>query len=773
MPGPGIHISVMRHVAEALAEAGYRPEGSERVDPRWAGANTTGLGRAMREHDNFAALGALGPDLFFFLPDFRDEGGVSVSNVLIYILDFMEGLYDALDPYLSKWEHYLGPISEDTAEEISRLTGGLSETLGDIGGELAGILTTALEDFVTGQADLWSFFSLGLNKGFDDQAFFWSDIGHYRRTGAFGRALWEHADGDMADDGLRAYALGYISHLSTDTTAHSFVNTICGGPFRTHWQRHHLVENHMDALWYLQDGLGPRSGDQYPQVTESALYYDIAFGDGGNGVPRPSYPTGGTLRENWERKRKLDIDSDLPGPIADLLVQVMKELYYGADGSHPKILQDNDGRPSPELIGEAYRLWFRFLKLITVDGFSHEPPAPPDVFPNLDFPTPSDPNDAPPGDDDGGSWWDELLDFILSVLSVIAYILEVIAYLATLPWAILADLITYPFRLALYYALELPLFHMLKAFRSVLVMTGYMLPMEDEIRLGLVRVGDKDSVNFQAVTGDIGDVFGGVTPPARGRELFRDPAYPYVHPEDEFHHPWDYPDYVDPKAATERCPTTAGPWARLDGPDVLFADAGQDVRIRDSLEAADGPLAADTVGLSVGPDSNMGDPVAFTKYLIWLTTRDPEQKGRNPEIVDWNLDADRGYGYHDWDWNRDPGHTTADPEGNPFANPCTWPPQADSPPAPAPYDPNTPLKLHWTGPGLVDPGCDVDVVCAGEGPVIEIARAEARPAGRATPEAKPAGRATPEARRTRARRPRVPPGPPRRPARETPRDGTS
>jgi hypothetical protein len=733
MPGPAIHISVMRHVAKALADAGYKPEGSERVDPKWAGASTTGLGRIMREHDNFAALGAIGPDIFFFLPDFRNEDGIPVSSVLITILDFLEGLYDALDPYISKWEHYLGPISEDTAEEISRLTGGLSETLGDIGGELSGILTTALGDFVTSQGDLWSFFSLGLNKGFDDQAFFWSDMGHYRRTGAFGRALWEHADGDMADDGLRAYALGYISHLGTDTTAHSFVNTICGGPFRTHWQRHHLVENHMDALWYLQDGLGPRSGDQYPQLTESALYYDIAFGDGDSVVTRPSYPTGDTMRENWERGRKLDIDSDLPDSIAGLLVQVMKDLYYGEDGSHPKILQDNDGRPSPELIGEAYRLWIRFLKLITVDGFSHEPPPPPDVFPNLDFPTPTDPSDDPPDDSDD-SWWDDLLDFILSVLSVIAYIVEVIAYLATLPWAILADLITYPFRLALYYALELPLFHMLKAFRSVLVMTGYMLPMEDEIRLGLVRVGDKDSVNFQAVTGDIGDVFGGVTPPEQGRELFRDPAYPYVHPEDEFRHPWDYPDYVDPKVATERCPTTAGPWARLDGPDVLFADASQDVGIRDALEAADGPLAADTVGLSVGPDNNLGDPVAFTKYLIWLTTRDPKQKGPGPELVDWNLDADRGYGYHDWDWNRNAGHETRDPEGNPFLNPCTWPPQADSPPA-QPYDPNTPLKLHWAGPGLEDPGCDVETICAGEGPVVGIASAGTRPRARARPRA--------------------------------------
>jgi hypothetical protein len=239
----------------------------------------------------------------------------------------------------------------------------------------------------------------------------------------------------------------------------------------------------------------------------------------------------------------------------------------------------------------------------------------------------------------------------------------------------------------------------------------------DEL-LGLVRVGDQDSVNVRAVNGDIGDVFGGVTPPEEGRELFRDPAYPYIHPDDEFHHPWDYPD---PKVPTERCPTTAGPWARLDGPDVLFADAGQDPAIRDGLESAGDPLAADTVGLSVGPENNLGDPVAFCKYLIWLTTRDPEQKGdRAPQIVDWNLDADRGYGYHDWDWNRDPNLPKVDdPEGNGFLQPCTWPPQAEEPPTP--YDPNTPLKLHWTEPGLEDPGCDGDTTCTDSGPIITVA----------------------------------------------------
>jgi hypothetical protein len=230
----------------------------------------------------------------------------------------------------------------------------------------------------------------------------------------------------------------------------------------------------MDANWYLNDQLAPRSGNNYPQLTESALYYDIAFQDGtGNAVNRPSYPTGGTLRENWERKRLLDVDSTMADPLPDILLQSIMDVFY-KDGQHPKILRTDDGRPSPDIIKEAYDLFYRYLKLVTVDGFSHEPPDPPDVFPNLDFPTMSDPaGDAPPGGgggggNGGGSFWDDLLDFILSIVNVLGYIAEVALYLATLTWAIIAHLVTYPLRLGLYYALELPLFHLLKSFRGMI-----------------------------------------------------------------------------------------------------------------------------------------------------------------------------------------------------------------------------------------------------------------------------------------------------------------
>ena len=120
---------------------------------------------------------------------------------------------------------------------------------------------------------------------------------------------------------------------------------------------------------------------------------------------------------------------------------------------------------------------------------------PPDVFPNLDFPVWDDPGSgSAPGDDDGdGSFWDDLLDFLLSIVKAIVYIVEVALWLATLPWAVLADVLTYPIRLGIYYALELPLWHLFKDVRSALVMTGYVLPMDDEIATGLTRVGFPDS----------------------------------------------------------------------------------------------------------------------------------------------------------------------------------------------------------------------------------------------------------------------------------------
>lgn len=709
MPGPYVHISAMRH-ASARLRAEYRPSRSERVNPGWPGESVTELGRLLQERPNFASLGAIGPDLFFFLPDFRDVGPVRISSVLIKVLDYLESLYEAVDPYVSKWEHYIGPASESLGEEMSRLTGGLSETVSNILGELVSLLTTKLEQFVTDQYDWWSLFSLGLNTGTDEQAFLWSDMLHYRRTGVFGRALFENAtarEDEAERASARAYALGYISHLATDVTGHALVNAISGGPFRLHWQRHHLVENHMDCRWYLDDPESPRRPPTYPQFTESALYYDIAFReDSGDPVGRPSYPAGGTMRDNWARRRILDVDSEMPDFLADLLRDTMRDVFYqGADPKHPRILND-DGLPTAELIREAYRLLFRYLKFSTVDGFNHERPDPPAVFPNLDFPTATDPNDEPPDDGDD-SFFDSLLDFLLSIFRVLAFIVEAAVWVATLPWAVLADLGTYPLRWALYWTLELPLFKLLKTFRAALVMTGYFHPMEDEIDPALVRIGNRYATVTTRLGADLSDVFGGRDPAVADvpDRPYRDPCYPHLNADDDFHHPWEYPS-----AATELAGTTASPYPSGASPAALFQGQDADPNVRDRLEAAAAPEAADAVGPDLAPTRHLGDSIQMSAYLIWLYTRSD-----GGEVVDWNLDADRGYGYQCWDWNRQAGVPgLPDQEGNLYLPPCVWPSQATAPPSLLP-DARTvrkgyALKCHWvTQP---DPGCE------DHGPVI-------------------------------------------------------
>jgi hypothetical protein len=726
MPGPYIHISAMRNAAEQLARGRYRPNRGkqDRIDPTWRGASMAELAEAIRNHPNFAALGAIGPDLFFFLPDFRDKDGIVLSSVLTKVLQFLEELNETFDPYITKWEKYIGPIAEDTSEELSRLTGGLSESVGNITGELGSILITALEDFVTKQHDWFGEFSLGLNQGFDEQLYFWSDMLHYRGTGQFGRTLWRNANA-TEDPRLSAYALGYITHLATDVTGHAFVNSIAGGPFRQHWQRHHLVENHCDAFWYLADGAAasPRTVDGYKQITESALYFDIAFGedDQASAIPRPSFPSGNTLRENWVRKRVLDRDSELPSELADLLIQTMTDVFYKQGVKHPSILTTNDGRPSEEQVITAYDLLFRFLKISTVDGFSHEPPAPPPVFGNLQFPTPTDPgSDSSPANGGGGGGgggsgfsWDDLLDFILAVVNEIAYVLAVVAYLLTLPWAIIADLLNYPWRYIMYLLLELPLFHMLKDFRAVLVLTGYLSPMEDELATSLVQIGTTSAESFDQVIAEMGDVFGavGVAPLPAGQTRFVPPVYPTLNsnsPADgdkEYHHPWAYP-----QTKLEPNPTVVGPYAAGSEPSVLFANSQTDPDMCDLYETAASPEETELHSTQhLAPDRSLGDVVTFSEYMLWLTSRDDALWDDGTiRPTDWNLDADRGYAHKCWDWKRSTKAQGKFQQSNRRFNyfcPCSPPSQTNA---------DGCFSFNWSNPSPLqcyyvegpDPGCE-------------------------------------------------------------------
>ncbi|MEK6791545.1 MAG: zinc dependent phospholipase C family protein [Deltaproteobacteria bacterium] len=750
MPGSSLHIAIADRVADYLQDLNEWNSGAQL--PNFSGPTPKELAALAKKHPNYFAFGAVGPDFFALLPDFRSVcllgKRVPIANPLIGVVDFVIEFFEALDPFIEKYERYLGPIAQDIEEAISRSTGDLSSTVSDILGELVSLVTNALINLAEQANDWWGLFSLGLNKGYDNQDFFWMDMLHYRNTSQFAQNLWQLAveveNAAAPDDEetrakaekLKAYALGYMTHVGSDVTGHPYVNEKSGGPFRTHWQRHHLVENHIDAKTY-DDDFGSQA--IYNMLTESARHYRISFTEkGGDGPTPPSYPPGDdSLRGLYVRRRHLDLDSDMPDDLSKFIFDCMDKTYgtqaqvniHNFPRSTPDIIQGGDGRPDPDAIKNTYATFFRYMKLTTLDGFNHEKPEPPVFFPNLDFPALTDPHDDPPGESDRGM---DFLDWLLAILRFVLWLLAVAIWIATIIPAIILDVATYGPRLAAYYAIQLPLYNMLKAQRAVMVMTGYLYPMQDEIDIGLVQLGTGSQKLFKEMLSAMDNIFG-IGDAGAGTsetEPVPDKEYPRQQTKDaddnaiEFHHPWVYP-----KAPVEQCHSFAGPYESGSLPHLLEETnfpGSQIMRVR--YERAINPQQTDQISFDHADKNNhLGDPVHFNAYLMWQLTRSDFKDTDTSSITDWNMDADRGYAYHCWDWNRHSAPAEGEPldaahwvledlEGHKYLEPCTPPPQAPKKSdgcCPAPQDepnPHKPLGLHYLT--QEDPGCDVEVVCA-------------------------------------------------------------
>src|SRR6201999_3476270 len=196
MPGPYIHIAVSERVCKALSKWSVWSSGQSTAGVAslgLPGPSPQQLADLASNHPSYYALGAVGPDLFFFLPDFRAKcikgRRLPLANTLVGITEWLDDLYEKLDKWiLQDWERYFGPGAENVEEAISRMTGDLSTVVLDIVGGFASIGTTALIALASQAYDWVGLFSLGLNKGYDNQDFFWSDMLHYRKTSRFGRS---------------------------------------------------------------------------------------------------------------------------------------------------------------------------------------------------------------------------------------------------------------------------------------------------------------------------------------------------------------------------------------------------------------------------------------------------------------------------------------------------------------------------------------------------------------------------------------------------------
>ena len=112
---------------------------------------------------NYLALGALGPDLFYMLPDFANTKGCVIRQVIQWALDVWEEI-DA--EFIARWEKWIEPISTNASQLASQLTGGLSAQLGQVLNEFASAIMTAFKGLLATMGDWFGVLTSGPPQGY-------------------------------------------------------------------------------------------------------------------------------------------------------------------------------------------------------------------------------------------------------------------------------------------------------------------------------------------------------------------------------------------------------------------------------------------------------------------------------------------------------------------------------------------------------------------------------------------------------------------------------
>ncbi len=748
MPGWYVHLEAAHDTARLLRD-GTVPPGFAVSEPE-----ARDIGEHCHTWRNYLALGALGPDLFYLLPDFKDTTGQVIRQVVQWALDVWE-VVDA--EFVAKWEKWIDPISTNNAQLASQLTGGLSTQLAQVLDELTSAIMSAFKGLLAEMGDWFGVLTSGVPQGYGDDAFYWSDMFHYRRTYQFPFVLFSQAQAALAaattDDERKdaqariAFAVGWMSHCATDVTGHPFTNAKSGGPYRDHWQRHHLVENHMDSENY--DARHP--GPLYGEYGTSALHFRVAFRhrddapyDGRDDAPAydhwaglPAYDDGDGPTATAARRAFFDLDSGpLPGHLVEGLLDAMHEVY-GADGPHI-LLQDPpfsatdpgtgqpDGRPNEAAMNQMWEIVYRYLKMTGSDAISLRLPPPPSVFTDHSFPTPpggggsgidDDPSRGADVDDDDSF---SLLDLLLALFAWAVYLAQVVLWLATILPSLIIDVTTFPAREVVYWAVIVPAWNLYLLARRALVMSGFAMPKPAEVNTGLTTLGRQGTYDIASA---LDAPFGLPTAPppvtepsgrltshsahaldhAYPRGIVRDLPSAIGRPDlagalgltsplryaadapgdelkpSEWVAPWRYPlrNQAGAGVAQEGPATHVGPYVVGSDSTVLLSGLAGDDGARADLEAASSPEeTAAVLDVRLPQDEHLGGPVDYGLYLVG---RMAAESGK-PElsVPDFNLDSDRGYAWHCWDWNRStvpcvPDITPVGAEDYGYRMPCTSP----------------------------------------------------------------------------------------------------
>jgi hypothetical protein len=438
MPGPIVHLLNIHGLPPYLRELGGK-RGRDLAD--------------LLDQDHcspYANFGAQGPDFLLFS---LKEYGTPLDE----LVNFIFGAYDAIEPFIDFYESIVQPVEQAIDDAVQVLDQALFNGLiGDIGKTadlISSTLVTYLAKLVTSGVDLFYPFYPKIQQGAPEDQWYWFDTWHYRRTGRFASTMWKLAQGD---DELMRYVVGYGSHIGGDVAAHPFVNAIVGGPYRSHWHRHHLVENWIDAYarrYYgdsqrTRDCLRIGTGDTYlADAISSSYYYRLCEFPGGN----------------------------MPSKLADMLVQAVDLTHAGAVA--PPKLGSTD-------FDTTYRLWLAWFERVTTIGSAQKPtPVPPPgsaasaLFSDFVSGFPS-----PPGSGGSGGGGFSVLGIFAAIAAFIKWVADSIAYTVAWTTSHVGDIFTLPITEAqtlvkwLLYQIRKGVWQIYEEARFSLVLGAYLSP---------------------------------------------------------------------------------------------------------------------------------------------------------------------------------------------------------------------------------------------------------------------------------------------------------
>jgi hypothetical protein len=399
MPHPGTHITVVQRLVLAnpqFAKVMGSADPNVPLGSKQAAIDAVRLSR-------FTNLGAVGPDVFYFMADFMNflQNFQPLENFIVKLAGTVEAIGDVgkeFDKAMAKVESEVEavvPCSKAVIDTVHGLTG---EAIGT-----AKLVATTFTTFfevipIYGGLNVWGALEPPRQTDETRSKWFWADYLHYAHSGKFAQQLLTKSrfDAKYKDHpALFAYSLGYLTHHITDVVGHPYVNQIVRAPYRLYWQRHALVENFIDAQvwdrWHTNLGKADPSGEIDPITQEAWLDRPSAKPNAlGTGAPfvfarlNDLINCGGVGLDDPVNKfitdaaEKIKKGIDLVAGLDDIeltdddefklwtqfMAETIKEVYPPGV-AHPANLPGNGGYPSADDINGAYGTCRFFLKMMT------------------------------------------------------------------------------------------------------------------------------------------------------------------------------------------------------------------------------------------------------------------------------------------------------------------------------------------------------------------------------------------------------------------------